>query len=374
MNVTVVTGTRAEYGIWTPVLHAIARSKKLRLQLVVTGTHLLTEFGSTERQIKRDGFVPAATVTMYRPGDTPADSLARGTSNLAKTFGKLSPDIVLVLGDRLEILAAAQAAMCMRIAIGHVHGGETAPGQFDEQIRHAVTKLAHVHFAATAVAAGRIRQMGENPRNVHVVGAPALDAAAAMATQLRAGRSLLRGSGNPLLVLHPMSADEVREFHDAGMIIAAIHSAYPNVPISAIGPNIDPGHGGILRQYGRQNPHSFMLRASAAQADFWQMLWTAPFLIGNSSSGIIEAATFGTPVINIAGRQAGRERNGNVIDVPCELRAIRAAIHRATAPAFRQKAGRIGNLYGDGHASAKIVRILERLQPAALSPKQFFDL
>jgi UDP-N-acetylglucosamine 2-epimerase (non-hydrolysing)/GDP/UDP-N,N'-diacetylbacillosamine 2-epimerase (hydrolysing) len=374
MNVVVVTGTRAEYGILTPVLRCIAASKKLRLQLVVTGMHLLAEFGATARQIKRDGFVPAATVPMYRTGDAPAESLARGTGNLARAFKKLSPDIVLVLGDRLEILAAAQAAMCCQIPIAHVHGGETAPGQFDQQIRHAVTKLAHVHFAATAKAAARIRQMGENPKHIHITGAPALDAASAMVKRLRNSRNQLRGSGNPLLVLHPMQPDEEHEFHAAGTIIAAIHNAFPNSQISAIAPNNDPGHAGIFKQYARQNSHSFRLTLSATQADFWQMLWAAPFLIGNSSSGIIEAATFGTPVINIGGRQAGRERGGNVIDVPCESRAIRDAIHRATSPAFRARAARIRNPYGAGRAGAHIVKVLHKLELTTLSPKQFFDL
>ena len=171
MKVCVVTGTRAEFGIWRPVLKAIEASKKLRLQLVVTGMHLQAGFGDTVSDILAQGFEIAAEVVMYDPGDTPAMSLARGTAGMAAAFRELKSDLVMVLGDRLEILAASSAALAEQIPIAHLHGGETAPGQWDEQIRHAVTKMAHLHFCATKTAARRIVQMGEDPQSVHVVGA-----------------------------------------------------------------------------------------------------------------------------------------------------------------------------------------------------------
>ena len=374
MKVAVVTGTRAEYGIWIPVLEAIKRSPRLRLQLVVTGMHLLPEFGATWRAITRDGFTPAAKVPMYRKGDSPADSLARGTRGLARAFQKLAPDIVLVLGDRLEMLAAAQAAMCLHLPIGHVHGGETAPGQFDEQIRHAITKLAQVHFAATACAAGRIKQMGENPRHIHITGAPALDRARVAARTFLPQR---RGtSGRPLLVLHPVCADEGTEFAQTQLVLRAIqHSGAPR-GIDALGPNNDPGHRGILRCYAQQNAACFHMVPSVTQQQFWRMLWECPYLIGNSSAGIIEAATFGVPVVNIGLRQAGRQRSGNVVDVPYQAAAIRRAIGTVTSPEFRRRVQRLTNVYGTGRASARIVRVLERLartKGAVFTAKRFFD-
>ncbi len=372
MKVVIVTGTRAEYGIWTPVLRAITRSKKLHLQLVVTGTHLLPAFGSTLKQIVNDGFTPAAIVPMYCRGDAPADSLARGTSGLARAFSNLAPDIILVLGDRLEILAAAQAALCLQIPIGHVHGGETAPGQFDEQIRHAVTKMAHVHFAATPCAAARIRQMGENPKHVHVVGAPALDIASVLAREFQVDQH--RISGRPLLLFHPMSPDEQLEFQRTKLLIDTIQKAYRPECIDALGPNNDPGHTGILDCYAEQNSENFELSPSVSAKNYWDMLWTCPFLIGNSSSGIIEAATFHIPVINIGERQAGRKRSGNVIDVPYNAAAITSAIKKATSTAFLRTVDRTKNIYGDGNASARIVRILEHLNPARLVPKKFVDI
>ena len=160
-NIAIITGTRAEFGIWTPILHALDRSKKLNLQLIATGMHLQKQFGYTLNDIKKSNIPLAAEVTMYKAGDAPADSLARATANLAYAFTHLKPDLVMLLGDRLEMLAAANAALACQLPIAHLHGGETAPGQWDEQIRHAITKMAHLHFPATKNASKRIQQMGE---------------------------------------------------------------------------------------------------------------------------------------------------------------------------------------------------------------------
>lgn len=369
MRVCVVTGTRAEFGIWQMPLRAIMRSPKLELKLVVTGMHLLKEFGNTLRAVENSEIPIAAKVSMYRSGEPPAKSLARGIDGLAGAYRKLGADIVLVLGDRLEMLAAASAALAERIPIGHVHGGESAPGIWDEQIRHAITKMAHVHFCATQLAAKRIVQMGEPPARVHVVGAPALDAAAALANHagLRAAlQRIYAGSGHlrrPVLLLHPSSADDAAEKKRALHVIRALRRVYPEHPLPAIGPNNDPGHRGILDAYAqRRTDLSFL--PSAVQEQFWMMLATAGLLIGNSSSGIIEAATFGIPVINLGDRQAGRQRNPNVIDVPWSAgppgieHAIRFAISNQP---FLKKVAQRKNLYGDGHASERIVRILEKI-------------
>jgi UDP-hydrolysing UDP-N-acetyl-D-glucosamine 2-epimerase len=367
MRVCVVTGTRAEFGIWQAPLRAMRKSARLDVRLVVTGMHLLKEFGSTVRDVERSGIPIAARVAMYRKGEPAAKGLARGIGGLAAAYRKIRADLVLVLGDRLEMLAAASAALAERIAIGHVHGGESAMGIWDEQIRHAITKMAQVHFCATKLAGERILQMGEAPETVHVVGAPALDGAAVLANHagLRAaidriyhGKSHLR---RPILLLHPSSTDEGRERERALMAVGALRCVYPEYPLPVIGPNNDPGHGGILEAYGRRAEDLSYL-PSVPQEQFWTMLLFGGVLVGNSSSGIIEAATFGIPVVNIGERQSGRERNGNVVDVPWEAgaREIEKAIRFAISEkAFLKKVATRENLYGDGRASERVVKVLE---------------
>lgn len=370
LNIAVVTGTRAEFGILRPVMEAIAATRSLRLQMIVTGMHLQRQFGYTLRDVQRSGLPIAAQVPMYAPHLTPAAALARGVAGLAQAFHTLRSDVVVVLGDRLEILAAATAALSEQKLIAHIHGGETAPGQWDEQIRHAVTKMAHLHFAATRAAGARIVQMGEAPARVHVVGAPALDAAAA------AWRELSRTSsraGFPLLVLHPTSPDDALEFGRASLVIQTIHRI-TGQRIVALGPNNDPGHAGILRAY-RTHARLVDLQLSVPQAEFWKMLYGSRLLIGNSSAGIIEAATFACPVINIGPRQAGRQRSGNVLDVEFVARQIAAAIQTARCDgSFRRRIARRQNVYGDGHAAARIAAVLAKFAAQRLTPvKQFQD-
>jgi UDP-hydrolysing UDP-N-acetyl-D-glucosamine 2-epimerase len=293
---------------------------------------------------------------------------------MAKAFRGLKPDLVMVLGDRLEILAATNAALAEQIPIAHVHGGETAPGQWDEQIRHAVTKIAHLHFCATTRAGQRILRMGEDPKKVHVVGAPALDAIGAFAREHpefrgpRAQDGWVGGSRPVLVLLHPSSRDDAAEEKRARIMLEAIG----RLPFSVIGPNNDPGHRGILKAYERL---ALPVTMSVTQEDFWTMLAQTSFLIGNSSAGILEAASLATPVINLGDRQAGRERNANVIDVPWEggEAGIRAAIRKARSTAFEGVVGRRKNVYGDGHASARIVRVLEGLKLPLGIGKRFYD-
>jgi len=375
MKVAVVTGTRAEYGIWRPVLRALGATRGLGVQLVVTGMHLLPEFGGTVREITRDGrregWSVAARVPMYQKGDEPAESLARGIAGMARTLGRLQPDLVFVLGDRLEILAAACAALTRRVPIAHLHGGETAPAQWDEQIRHAVTKMAQLHFCATEAARERILRMGEDPRRVHLVGAPALDEARVFLK--REGKRATAAAPGPraLVVLHPTSPDESVEFARARMMLGALGAAGIR-DVLASGPNNDPGHRGILRAYRAAGVPMVM---SLTQQEFWREMASRRILVGNSSSGIIEAATFRCAVVNIGDRQGGRERNGNVLDVPWKAQGIRAALRRVLSDrAYGRRVASGENLYGDGGAARRIARIVRGVDLAALrAPKQFCD-
>jgi UDP-hydrolysing UDP-N-acetyl-D-glucosamine 2-epimerase len=362
-KICVVTGTRAEFGIWRPVLAAIDASRKLTLQLLVTGMHLQKEFGHTARDIEVAGVRIDARVPMYRGKESPAESLARGTAGMAKAFRDLKPDLVMVLGDRLEILAAASAALAEQIPLAHVHGGETAPGQWDEQIRHGVTKIAHLHFCATKKAGERILQMGEDPARVHVAGAPAIDLAMQFAQEHERHPAY---ADRILVVLHPSSPDEQMEERRTRMVLHALRGR----KLTIIGPNNDPGHRGIMAAYRRAGLGMMM---SLPQQDFWDRLASCGFLIGNSSSGILEAATFGIPVINIGDRQAGRERSGNVIDVPWNAKAIGGAMKKALSSSFRRSTKDRKNVYGDGRAAERIVRILEVLPFPLPTTKRFFD-
>ena len=397
LKIAIITGTRAEFGIFRPVLAAIRAHPALHLQLIVTGMHLLKHFGHTIDDIRAAKIPIAATVPMYKESrrsghwtldtrggghSSPAASLARATAGLAAAYRQLRPDIILVLGDRLEILAAATAALAEQIPIAHLHGGETAPGQWDEQIRHAVTKLAHLHFCATKTSARRLRQMGEDPKTIHVTGAPALDLAipgchavtSAARVGMHAGLSQSHCTASPLLILHPSSPDAALEYRRTLLILHTLRKHFPT-PIRAIGPNNDPGHQGIHRAYRASRPH-VDLAMSLTQDQYWNLLARSGLLVGNSSSGIIEAASFGVPVINIGPRQTGRERSPNVIDINFSARALSAAIRRVSSDKpFQRRVARRQNVYGTGHASAKIAAILARLATHPISPiKQFHDL
>jgi GDP/UDP-N,N'-diacetylbacillosamine 2-epimerase (hydrolysing) len=374
VKICVVTGTRAEYGIFRSVLQAIEKQPGLTLQLAVTGMHLLRKFGNTVDDIRADGWRIDAQVPMYRDGDSPAAALARGIAGFDKAFATLRPDVVMVLGDRLEILAAAAAALARQIPIAHLHGGETAPGQFDEQIRHAVTKMGALHFVATTTSAARVRQMGEASQRIFVVGAPALDHAVTCAAEWR--KTKKRGAITPLLALHPSSADDAVEQRRAELLIDCIRAAFPGGGrIAAVGPNNDPGHAGILAAY-RARAGDLDLTMSLPQEAFWKKLSECGLLIGNSSSGIIEAASLGAIAVNVGDRQWGRERSQNVIDVPWVRGRIIAALERALSDkAFQKTVQRCKNVYGKGGSGARIAKLLSHVEIEALrAPKRFVDL
>lgn len=367
-NITVVTGIRSEYGIWKPVLERIASSRQLNLQVVVTGVHLLKEFGRTADRVHEDGWPMLMEVPMYRSGEPIARSLSRGIANLADAYDKLKSDVVMVLGDRFEIYAAASAALTQQRVIAHVHGGEVAPAQFDEQIRHAVTKLAHVHFCSTKLARARIIQMGENPENVFAAGAPALDAAERFYKENHRTNAIEPGA---VIVLHPTSPDENREYQQVCTLVRALKKAGLN-QLDVLGPNNDPGYRGILAAY---QDLGLKVTMSVPPTDYWRMLMRRGILVGNSSSGIIEAATFGCRVLNIGDRQKGRERSANVVDVGTSPKQVAAGIAKLLFDrAYDKCVARRVNIYGDGQAAEKIVPILEKLDLTAAKAKLFRTL
>ncbi len=346
-----VTGTRAEFGLMRSTLEAIRAHPKLELQLVVTGMHLDPRHGKSIESIRRDGWKIDAIVPWK--GEV-AEATGTAITGLARAFSKLKTDVVLVVGDRVEAFAAATAAHISQRAVAHVHGGDRAEGVIDDSLRHAITKLAHIHLPATAVSRERIFRLGEDRERIHLVGTPGLDGIKQLARSIEEFPKLTRRR-YALFVMHPD-----RDRSDAGVVLDVIQRAGIG-QIVAIYPNNDAGADRIIRTLERRRPRLSYLLKNSARSQFLGLLRDAAVLVGNSSSGIIEAASFGTPVVNIGPRQAGRERSENVTDVPCSEAAIRRAIKRIWNKGHPVRFGG-DNVYGSEGAGKRIASVLARVR------------
>ncbi|MCD6461144.1 MAG: UDP-N-acetylglucosamine 2-epimerase (hydrolyzing) [Thermoplasmata archaeon] len=373
-KVCVVTGTRAEYGLLKPVMRAVENHPSLELQVVATGMHLMPEFGMTYREIERDGFRIEGKVEMILGGDTKkamAKSVGVGILGLSEVMDTLAPDVVVVLGDRVEALAGALSAVYMGIPLAHIHGGDSARAGMDEYARHAITKLAHLHFVATEKSAERIVKMGEEREKVFVVGAPGLDTIlhTPLLSREEACERAGLDPGQPylLVVQHPVSTDPHRAGEEMRITLEALDEV--GVQFVLIYPNADAGGAAmieVIKEYrnryasGSEGGHPLMRAYESLEHTLYlSLLKHASAMVGNSSSGIIEAPSLGVPVVNIGTRQEGRERGDNVLDVPPVKESIVEAVRRALEDEeFIRKAGNTVNPYGDGHAGERIARIL----------------
>lgn len=371
MHIAVVTGTRAEFGILWPVIDQIDFAPNLKVSIVVTGMHLSPEHGLTVREVEVCGIPIAARVDMLLHGDnTPAmgKSLGVGITGLTQELERLRPDVVMVLGDRIEAFAGAIAGLFCSAAIAHIHGGEITRGGVDEYMRHAITKLSHVHFAATEKARQRIINMGEDPRYVFHTGSPGLDDLYKI--KVLSKEELSQELGFPLAerfalaVQHPISTHpETAALEISDTLFALQDSGIQTV----MGyPNADAGNRAMREVIAQFEAESWLKTfVNLPRRVYASLLANASVMVGNSSSGLIDSPVFGTPVVNIGERQEGRERGENVIDAPPDRDAIRQAIHKAlTDEAFIQQAKQAQNPYGDGHASGKILSILQGLDTA----------
>lgn len=381
-RVLIVTGSRSEFGLLRPVMDAVKKHRGLELRVVVAGEHLLKP-ALTVREVEK-AYRVAARVPMQRAGDRGrvdhAAATARGMQGFASAFKKLKPDWVVVLGDRIEAFAAASAASIAGIAVCHIHGGDRAEGIADEAMRHAITKLSHLHCAATKLSAKRIVQMGERKEYVHVTGSPAIDG-------LRSVRPMsdaeARRIGDPWIVvlMHPSGLTAKTELSLAREVALDVQIL---APVLFLAPNADAGRDPIDRtwrdvtnsnpyaHYLQHLPRKTFLSLLARLARKSPISAVSGMLVGNSSAGLIEAAALRVPAVNIGPRQAGRERAGNVVDVPIDIETFSspqgglrlfARLQHVFMKKFDSKRPPAKHPFGDGHAGPRIAALLAKTDP-----------
>src|SRR5215469_1495653 len=363
-RIAVITTSRADYSHLYWPLHDLSRHPKVDLQLIAMGPHLSPEFGQTVREIEQDGFPIAARIECLLSSDTDvgmAKTIGVATLALADCLGQMRPDLLLLAADRYELVAPAAVATALRIPIVHIEGGEISEGAIDDAVRNALTKLAHVHFTSTTVARARVIAMGEEEWRVHCAGAASLD-------HLTRSRLLAREEVEARLELSFEKPSVVVAYHpttiarDTTREVDAVFTALRDVRAQLLFcyPNTDAGSRSLIERaenFARERRNSRVF-VNLGAVEYWSLLRQVDLLLGNSSSGIMEAASFALPAIDIGIRQRGRERGHNVIHADASVEAILRAVERATDPAFRRSLEGITNLYGNGTAARKIVSVL----------------
>ena len=361
-RVAVVTGTRADYGILVPVLIAIKRRRTLRLQVIVTGMHLLRGFGNTWREVEGDGWPIDAKVRLQGERDdalSQSRGLGKAIGGFTDAFAKLGTEVVLVLGDRVEAFGAAAAATASRLVLAHIHGGDAAMGIQDDAYRHAISKLAHIHFAASAGSRDRLLRMGEQEFRIHLTGSPGLDGLSDKACKNVRKLNEWAGfdvRGDFLMVLqHPAGGTPSQEGWRMRETLAAC--ADKGLSVLVLYPNCDAGFSGIVEVAKRVcHRNGWGLLQNVPRAIYLGLLRRTKALVGNSSSGIIEAGALNVDVLNVGPRQTGRERGTNVYDVDYGREKVSAVLASVLRQPSRDGVG--CRIYGDGRSGARIARIL----------------
>ncbi|XZG70799.1 UDP-N-acetylglucosamine 2-epimerase [Chitinibacteraceae bacterium HSL-7] len=381
-KVCVVTATRAEYGLLRPLIAALAADPAFELQLVVTGAHLVREFGETWRHIEADGFAITARVDMLLAGDSAAataKSLALAVAGFADVFERLQPDLLVMLGDRYEMLGVASAATLFRIPIAHLHGGETTEGAYDEAFRHAITKCAHLHFTATADYRRRVIQLGEDPARVFDVGAIGIDAIRTLPLLERAATLAELGLAEQarywMVTYHPVTLAQSDAVAEVDALVSALLDSDAHIVVT--GANADTGGRAVnarWQHWQSHHPERIRLFASLGSLRYLSAVKHALAVVGNSSSGIIEAPSLGVPTLDIGARQQGRVRAPSVHHVLPEQQAIAAGLALVSSDTARAAAQTQTNPYGNGGTTARIMDVLRRIDPATLTVKSFHDL
>jgi UDP-N-acetylglucosamine 2-epimerase (non-hydrolysing) len=378
--IAVFTGSRADYGLLFWLMKDIQVHDELTLQTLVSGMHLSVKHGETWRYIEKDGFRIDQRVDLQLTGDQAleiAQAVGRGVSGMAQALSAMTPDILVILGDRFEALAAAQAAHFLRIPIAHLHGGEITQGANDDATRHAITKLAHIHGVSTEQHRLRVIQMGEAPHSVHCVGAFGLDAI--RRTTLMSRTDFLAALGfDPtlpfaVLTYHPATLGQEDGLSTLQNILQALES-HPRLQVLVTYPNADEGNTAIIEAIkleAMRYPLRVKAFASLGMVKYLSALKHAAFVVGNSSSGLIEAPSFGIPTINVGIRQLGRLQPASVINTETDTVSVGSAINRALSTDFSEFCRSVVNPYGDGYAAQKMLAVLQTCPLTTV--KVFYD-
>lgn len=382
-KICVFTSTRADYGLLRWTLLRLAQEAGVELQILCSGTHLAPEFGYTVREIESDGLPIAYRCEMLLASDSPSavsKSIGLAVMGYGDAYQQLSPDLVIILGDRFEALAAGLAATVFGIPIAHLHGGELTQGAMDDSFRHSLTKLSHLHFCSSAGSAARIRQLGEMPERVFQVGA--LGVESVNRTRFLEKQDLEEFFGLSLdrptwlATYHPATLEtagsdaQIREF-----LMALNH--FPEVQVVFTLPNSDPGNlviRELIQDYARQHGARCRAYVSLGQTRYLSLARFCQAVIGNSSSGILEAPALRVPTLNVGTRQDGRERASSIVDCGWQRDEIARGLARLTSEDFLGSLATIHTPYGNENASEKIVPVLTSVELAGLGIKRFVDL
>lgn len=384
-RIAIVTGARSDYGLLYWVIKGIYDDPELKLLLIVTGMHLSRRFGLTVREIEKEGFPIAERVKIPLSSDAEegiAESMGIGVKGFAKAYERLKPDILIVLGDRFEILSAVMAAVPFRIPIAHIHGGEATEGLIDEGIRHAITKLSHIHFTSTEKYRKKVIQMGESPGRVFSFGAPGLDSIYKL--NLLKREKLSEELGLPgkrsigVITYHPVTLEKGASTTEIQELLKAVRS-FPAIYWVFTMTNADTESSIVIdriKGFTKEYPEYTKLFMSLGQLRYLSLLKNAAVMVGNSSSGFIEAPSFRLPVVNLGNRQSGRIRAHNIIDITdCRKKNLVGAIKKALSTEFRDSLKGMKNPYGDEGASEKIVKTLKTVSLGeGLVKKRFYEI
>jgi GDP/UDP-N,N'-diacetylbacillosamine 2-epimerase (hydrolysing) len=381
LKVCFITGSRAEYGLLYPLLKEMAKEKAFKTQLIVTGTHLLPEFGLTYKEIKADGFRITRKVRIPLSNDSEKGvtmAAGHGVIRFADALASLKPDMVIVLGDRFEIFAAVVAAFMSRIPVVHLHGGELTEGVLDDAFRHSITKMSMLHFVANEEYRKRVIQLGESPERVFNVGAIGIDNIRHATLLTRRGfekeMKFTLGAKTALVTFHPVTLEKDTARSHIRALMRAL-DAFKEMKVIFTMPNADAGRSEIVKavdRYVREHPHKAVAFSSMGRLKYLSAVANSDVVVGNSSSGIIEVPALGKPSVNIGDRQRGRIKAASVIDCTPDSKSIIKALDKALSPSFQKMAQKARNPYGDGTAARKIMDILKKRTGANMEVKKEF--
>ena len=382
-KICVVTGSRAEYGLLYPLMKKIKNEKNFELQIIITGTHFSNDFGYTVKEIEKDGFSINKKVEMLLSSDTPAaitKSTGIGMIGFADVFKEIKPNAIIILGDRYEMLSTASAALFAKIPILHIHGGELTKGAFDDAIRHSITKMSWWHFVATEEYKKRVIQMGENPDRVFVVGGMGVDRISKSKllkkNKLENKMGFKFNKNNFLFTYHPVTLEKSNLFKKIQEVLNVL-SGLKDTFIIFTAPNSDT-YGRkiykIIYDFVKSYPKKSVFFKSMGHINYLSTMQFVDCVIGNSSSGLVEAPTFKIGTINIGNRQSGRIKAKSIIDCNLDKSSLKKALRKLYSKKFKEKLKNINNPYGQGRATEKILNIIKSKSLPKVLMKDFYDL